>query len=78
MKQYLASTEIIDWQHPDVPKKANALSAGLESQEAIAEACFNYVRDEIKHSNDYKLNPVTCKASDVLRHKTGYCYAKSH
>jgi len=24
------------------------------------------------------MNPVTCRASDVLRHKTGYCYAKSH
>jgi transglutaminase-like putative cysteine protease len=23
-------------------------------------------------------NPVTCKASDVLIHRTGYCYAKSH
>ncbi|MGR9116882.1 MAG: transglutaminase-like domain-containing protein, partial [Gammaproteobacteria bacterium] len=33
---------------------------------------------EIKHSNDFKLNPVTCKASDVLKYKTGYCYAKSH
>ncbi len=37
-----------------------------------------YVRDEIRHSNDYQLNPVTCKASDVLKYKTGYCYAKSH
>ena len=24
------------------------------------------------------MNPVTCKASDVLIHGTGYCYAKSH
>lgn len=24
------------------------------------------------------MNPVTCRASDVLEHKTGYCYAKSH
>ncbi|MCG8428798.1 MAG: transglutaminase family protein, partial [Chromatiales bacterium] len=29
-------------------------------------------------SLDYKLNPVTCKASEVLEHGTGYCYAKSH
>ncbi len=36
------------------------------------------MRDNIKHSSDYKLNPITCKASDVLIHKTGYCYAKSH
>jgi transglutaminase-like putative cysteine protease len=24
------------------------------------------------------MNPVTCRASDVLKYKTGYCYAKSH
>ncbi len=24
------------------------------------------------------MNPVTCKASDVLLHGTGFCYAKSH
>jgi len=24
------------------------------------------------------MNPVTWRASDVLRHKTGYCFAKSH
>lgn len=23
-------------------------------------------------------NPVTCRASEVLVHGTGYCYAKSH
>jgi transglutaminase-like putative cysteine protease len=36
------------------------------------------VRDEIKHSVDYKMNPLTCRASDVLKYGTGYCYAKSH
>jgi hypothetical protein len=36
------------------------------------------VRDDIRHSWDYKQNPVTCKASDVLKYRTGYCYAKSH
>jgi transglutaminase-like putative cysteine protease len=44
----------------------------------IAKACFEWVRDEIHHSVDYQMNPVTYRASDVLHHKTGYCYAKSH
>lgn len=44
----------------------------------ITKVCFEFVRDEIKHSWDYQLNPVTCRASDVLKHGTGYCYAKSH
>ncbi len=44
----------------------------------IGKACFEWVRDEIRHSYDYQMNPVTCRASDVLQYKTGYCYAKSH
>lgn len=78
MKDYLASTEYIDWKEPSIKAKAEALSQGLQAQESIAKVCFEYVRDEIKHSNDYQLNPVTCKASDALKYKTGYCYAKSH
>ncbi|MDQ6962586.1 MAG: transglutaminase family protein [Mariprofundaceae bacterium] len=78
MKRYLAVSDYIDWQHPDVLAKARVLSQGLSTPEAIAKQCFEFVRDEIKHSIDYALNPVTCKASDVLKHQTGYCYAKSH
>lgn len=43
-----------------------------------AQRCFEYVRDEIKHSSDFQMNPVTCSATEVLIHGTGYCYAKSH
>lgn len=78
MNDFLASSNYIDWQHPLVLAKAKALAKDLNSEHDIAKACFNFVRDEIKHSSDYKLNPVTCKASDVLKHATGYCYAKSH
>lgn len=78
MKQFLAASEYINWNHPDILGLAKNLSKNKVSLEAIATACFEFVRDEIKHSVDYQLNPVTCKASDVLKHKTGYCYAKSH
>jgi len=78
MEKYLASSDIIDWQCTEVRIKAREISHGMGSAENVAKACFEYVRDEIKHSNDYKMNPVTCKASDVLKYKTGYCYAKSH
>lgn len=48
----------------------------------IIQRCFEFVRDEIQHSMDQTpiddALPVTCKASDVLRHGTGFCYAKSH
>ena len=78
MELYLEATEYIDWQQPDVLKKAQNLAYGLLTDEEVAKACFEFVRDEIKHSWDYQMNPVTCKASDVLFHGTGYCYAKSH
>ncbi|MEO5350181.1 MAG: transglutaminase family protein [Magnetococcus sp. YQC-3] len=44
----------------------------------VVKRCFEFVRDQIRHSADFKMNPVTCRASDVLRYKTGFCYAKSH
>ena len=78
MNQYLASSDTVNWQHPDVLAKAKELSVGTVSREDVARSCFEYVRDQIKHSLDYELNPVTCKASEVLNHGTGYCYAKSH
>lgn len=58
---------------------AKKIASGHETPTAIAKACFEWVRDEIHHSYDYQMSPVTCRASDVLQHKTGYCYyAKSH
>ena len=78
LKPFLEATEYIDWQQPDVLAQAMNLSEGLDSEDLIVRACFEFVRDEIKHSWDYQMNPVTCKASDVLAHGTGYCYAKSH
>lgn len=78
MNKYLDSSKYIDWKYPDVLAKSKQLSKGLVYTEDIAKVCFEFVRDEIKHSTDYQLNSVTCKASDVLKFKTGFCYAKSH
>ena len=78
MEKYLESSRYIDWENPEVVKLSNSLARGQDGEEGIAKSCFEWVRDNIKHSADYKLNPVTCKASDVLKHRTGYCYAKSH
>lgn len=78
MKEFLETSDSIDWQSAEVLKKASALAAGQSSDFEIARACFYFVRDAIKHSWDYKCNPVTLKASEVLNYGTGYCYAKSH
>lgn len=71
-------TETINWQHPKILQLAQELSQEQDNPEAVTKICFEWVRDKIKHSVDYEMNPVTCIASDVLEHKTGYCYAKSH
>lgn len=78
MDPYLAASQYIDFDHPLVAAKATELAYGLTTDLEIARRCFEFVRDNIKHSWDFKLNPVTCRASDVLLHGTGYCYAKSH
>jgi len=78
MSEFLESSIYIDWQTPAVLAKAMELAGDSQNDEAIAKACFEFVRDEIKHSGDYQLNPVTLKASEVLEHATGYCYSKSH
>lgn len=78
MQEYLAATDIIDWQHPTILKLANELAKGQDSKEEIGLACFEWVRDKIKHSSDYQMNPVTSSASEVLQYRTGYCFAKSH
>jgi transglutaminase-like putative cysteine protease len=61
-----------------VSKLAQELSEGVQDAKEVARRCFEWVRDEIKHSHDYQMNPVTCSASEVLQAGTGYCYAKSH
>ncbi|MDA8364455.1 MAG: transglutaminase family protein [Gammaproteobacteria bacterium] len=78
MERYLGSSEYIDWIHPLVTAKAAELAQDCHSDEAVANRCFEFVRDAIQHSWDYRRNPVTCRASEVLIHGTGYCYAKSH
>lgn len=78
MQRYLTSSKYIDFDHPDVAIVARRLASGASGELALAQRCFEFVRDEICHSSDFKLNPVTCKASDVLRYRTGFCYAKSH
>ena len=78
MREYLESTEVVDWNHPEVFALARRLAGDDDDARAVARRCFEWVRDEVRHSADYRLNPVTCSASEVLRHRTGFCYAKSH
>ncbi len=81
MKQvqpFLHATEIIDFHESAVWSTAKALAKDTRSDTEIARNCFEYVRDEIRHSGDHRDDVTTCKASEVLRYQTGWCYAKSH
>jgi transglutaminase-like putative cysteine protease len=78
VKQYLQSSEHIDFEHPLVRAKAAELAEGRSAAAEVISACFEFVRDHIEHSNDYQRDVVTCAASDALIHGTGLCYAKSH
>ena len=77
MKKFLKESELVNYSHPEIQALACGLAEGLSSDKEIAEKCFLYVRDEIHHSGDYKDDMTTYKASDVLKYKTGWCYAKS-
>ena len=78
MEEYLRTSEVINWQHPEiielgeqiasVHKTSIALAEPVETR--IAKACFEWVRDEIRHSFDYQMNPITWRASDVLKYRT--------
>lgn len=69
---------MIDFSHPKVAACAASLAASCSRDVDIAQKCFEFVRDEIRHTGDADDIITTCKASDVLAHKTGWCYAKSH
>lgn len=78
MKEFLQSTAIIDSEHPAIVAAAAEIAGDARDDEEIARRCFLWVRDSVRHSSDDRIAVVTCTASDVLEHRAGFCYAKSH
>jgi len=78
MKEYMQESHIINFSHPTVALLAQTLANHCHTDVEIAKVCFIYVRDNIQHTGDHKNAIPTCSASEVLKHKTGWCYAKSH
>jgi len=77
MQHYLKETNIVDFSDLTVMQLAKDLAKDCKNDEEVAKNCFLYVRDEIQYSGDIQANITTCKASDVLKYKTGWCYAKA-
>ncbi len=78
VSEYLVSDAIIDWESPAVREKALELTGSLSDEVAKARCLYEWVRDNISHTADAGLDIVTCRASEVLHHGTGICFAKSH
>ena len=78
LDKFLEESEIVNFSHPDIKTLADTLAKDAKDDESIAKNCFLYVRDHINHSGDHKDDITTLNASDVLKYKTGWCYAKSH
>lgn len=78
MDEFLQASDIIDCTHPAIITAAADIAGDATDDEEIARRCFTWVRDSVRHSSDYQIPIVTCVASDVLKHRAGFCYAKSH
>lgn len=78
INDYFKSSEIVDFESQEIKDVANNLTKGNPDEVVIAKKAFEFVRDNIAHSADINGDVVTCKASEVLKHRQGICYAKSH
>jgi transglutaminase-like putative cysteine protease len=78
INEYLKSSDVIDYTHESIENIGESLSIGVRDEIELVKKVYEYVRDNIAHSFDINGDIVTCNASDVLEHKHGICYAKSH
>ncbi|SOD81359.1 Transglutaminase-like superfamily protein [Streptomyces sp. 1222.2] len=78
LSAYLMADDAIDHHSLVVRRTAAQLAKGVEDSYDYARAAFEFVRDTITHSQDAGDPRVTWRASDVLAHRTGICYAKAH
>ncbi|NYB51790.1 MAG: transglutaminase domain-containing protein [Methanobacteriaceae archaeon] len=77
LKEYTRSSKWLDYENPEIQKKALELSSDLDRLEMV-KTIYHYVRDEIDHSMDSGQDVVTFKASEVLKEGHGTCFAKSN
>jgi transglutaminase-like putative cysteine protease len=78
MEDYLTPSAWVDFGHPEIQRHLAASPRDSRSEETVIRADFEFVRDRVAHSWDIQSRRVTGRASEVLRHREGICYAKSH
>ena len=74
LQEFLEATDVIDWRDDQILALAEELSAQGTNEPSVAKAIFEWVRDNVEHSVDLSRCEVTCRASDVLAARTGFCY----
>lgn len=77
-EDFLGEDEFIECSDPQVSALAGELRSAAADDVAYARAAFEWVRDRVGHSWDVGDPRVTLTAGEVLRHRVGLCYAKSH
>ncbi|WP_066186917.1 MULTISPECIES: transglutaminase-like domain-containing protein [Gracilibacillus] len=78
LEDYLVELPALDFSHPLVQAKSDELFTAYPSEISKVQRAFCFVRDRIDHSWDIQGKQNTCKASEVLQHQEGICYAKTH
>lgn len=76
--EFLGADEFVCHTDPAVRALAAELRRGSDGDVAFARAAYEWVRDEVAHSVDARDPRVTATAAEVLEHRVGLCYAKSH
>jgi len=76
MQAFLAASAQVDLDAPAIQDLARELRAATPA--ATARRCFDWVRDRIEHSIDFKREEVPLTASEVLAAGTGFCTSKSN
>ncbi len=74
---FLAADDVVQADHPAVRAAAADLRDDRDDEQ-FARAAYEFVRDHVQHSFDADDPTVTVTAAEVLEHRVGLCYAKSH
>ncbi|MED1562367.1 transglutaminase [Alkalihalobacillus alcalophilus ATCC 27647 = CGMCC 1.3604] len=75
---YTVELNEVNFKNPLIKKINEQLFNRKLTEVEKVEKAFHYVRDQISHSWDIQSQKVTRKASEVLEHGMGICYAKSN
>ena len=76
--EFLKETKIINFSNPKIQALSDKLNENAADKTDLMKRIYEFVRDEISHSNDSGDSEVTLSASDVLEKGHGICFAKSH